>query len=191
MVFLIVLLIGWWVVRERSVTAKNAYFIFFCGPVLFCEIFLVSLLRDGPLLLRLGFLSAAIFLPASLYFLFIAARRESLFNAFTTNLTRLGLLRRWWTAGPTQSPSIDRKTSLVLETQTCFHRRIKSYFDRFAAIYGSFDEGQVDRFVKAIEVECGLREPDAPTGQPTKPMSAGGTFDFPELWSEFGDGMTG
>ena len=126
--FSIILLIGWYIVRKGSTTAKNAYFILFCGPILFFEVFLLSALDKGTLLIRLCFLTVAIFLPASLYFLFIAARRESLFNAFTTNLSRLGLLRRWWTAGPSMNPTIDRKTSIIWETRTCFHRRIKKLF---------------------------------------------------------------
>jgi hypothetical protein len=73
--FSIILLIGWCVVRKRNATAKNAYFMLFCGPVLFLEIFLLSALDRGTLLIRLSFLTMAIFLPASLYFLFIAARR--------------------------------------------------------------------------------------------------------------------
>jgi hypothetical protein len=109
--FFIFLIIGWFVVRKRGATAKNAYFILFCGPILFLQVFLLSAAHRETLLVRLIFLIIAIFLPASLYFLFIAARRESLFNALPTNLTRLGLLRPWCTAGPSQNPTIDRRKS--------------------------------------------------------------------------------
>jgi hypothetical protein len=180
-----VLVAGWIVVRRRSVTAKNAYFIFYCGPFIFTTIFLVCLLPDGPLLLRLGFLSGAIFLPASLYFLFIAARRESLFNAFTTNLTRLGLLRRWSTAGPNQKTGMaepnNRNTTFIPETRTCFRARIKSYFDRFGAIYGSIEKGNVEKFLNAIEHECGILEPNVPDAPAHESLSADGEFDFPTI----------
>ena len=64
-VLLLVLLAGWLAVRKKNATAKNAYFIFCCGPMIFTAISLVCLLPDGPLLLRLGFLGAATFFPAS------------------------------------------------------------------------------------------------------------------------------
>ena len=163
--FFIVLIIGWFIVRKRNTTAKNAYFILFCGPVLLFQVFLLSAAHKGTLLVRLIFLTIAIFLPASLYFLFIAARRESLFNAFTTNLARLGLLRPWWTTGPSPNPTIDRRTSLTLETRTCFHGRIKSYFDRFGAVYGSLEKENVVNFVKAIEQARETRGTDSADGR--------------------------
>ena len=181
---IIVLVSGWWlwrVVSKRNATAKNAYFIFFCGPVLSSAIFLLCFFPDGRRLLHIVFLSGAIFLPASLYFLFIAARRESLFNAFTTNLSRLGVLRRWWTAGPSPTAAGNRKTTLILETRTCYRSRIKSYFDRFGAIYGSLEKENVEDFLKAVELECRLEEPDAPGAPTSKTLSAGGTFDFPPI----------
>jgi hypothetical protein len=179
----IVLVSGWWLwlaASKRNATAKNAYFIFFCGPVLSSAIFLLCLFPGGRRLLHIVFLSGAIFLPASLYFLFIAARRESLFNAFTTNLSRLGLLRRWWTAGPSPTAVGNRKTSLILEGRTCYHSRIKSYFDRFGAIYGSVEKENFEEFLKVVELECGFKEMDAP-GTPTSKTLAGGTFDFPPI----------
>src|SRR5215471_19197866 len=183
---MLVLLAGWIVVRNnKSVTAKNAYFIFYCGPLIFITIFLLCLLPDGPLLLRLGFLSGAIFLPASLYFLFIAARRESLFNAFTTNLTRLGLLRRWSTAGPSQKIDTaqpnNHNTTFMPESWTCFRARIKSYFDRFGAIYGSIEKKSVEKFVKAIEQECGIPDADVADQATREAWSADGEFDFPTI----------
>ena len=186
-VLLLLLIVGWIVVKKtwRSATAKNAYFIFYCAPLIFTAIFLLCLLPDGPLLLRLAFLSGAIFLPASLYFLFIAARRESLFNAFTTNLTPLGLLRRWSTAGPRQEVAkVDpnnRNTTFMPETRTCFRARIKSYFDRFGAIYGSIEKGTVDKFLQTIEDECRIQEPHVADKTARETLSAGGEFDFPTI----------
>ena len=70
------------------------------AAVLFLMIFLASMTERVGLVFRLILIASAAFFPAMLYFLFISARRQSLFNAFTTYLERLGLLRRWWTAGP-------------------------------------------------------------------------------------------
>jgi hypothetical protein len=182
---LLLLLGGWIVVRKNSATSKNAYFIFYCGPLIFTTIFLLCLLPDGPLLLRLCFLSGAIFLPASLYFLFIAARRESLFNAFTTNLTRLGLLRLWSTAGPSQKIGLaepnNRNTTFMSESRTCFRARIKSYFDRFGAVYGSLEKDNVEKLLKAVEHECGILDADVRGEAPRETLSAGGEFDFPTI----------
>ena len=40
------------------------------------------------MLIRCVFIVLAILIPPSLFFLFIATRRESLFNAYTSNLDR-------------------------------------------------------------------------------------------------------
>jgi len=182
---LLVLLAGWMIIRKSNATAKNAYFIFCCGPLMFTAISLVCLIPDGPLLLRLGFLSGAILFPASLYFLFIASRRESLFDAFTANLTRLGLLRRWSTAGPSQKIAVgepnNRNTTFMPESRTCFRARIKSYFDRFGAIYGSIEKDNVEKFLKAVEHECGILDADLPDEAEHETLSSGGEFDFPTI----------
>jgi hypothetical protein len=165
---------------ERQHYGKECIFYFILRTILFFEIFLLSALDKGTLLIRLCFLTIAIFLPASLYFLFIAARRESLFNAFATNLSRLGLLRRWWTAGPSTNPTIDRKTSIIWETPTCFRRRIKSYFDRFVAVYGSPEEKNARKFIEDIGQECSVPVADT-GGSPADGWNTAGTFDFPTI----------
>jgi len=171
---LVCLIISIWlvwmvVVRKGTKTGQAGFVIFICGPVLFIGLFLASLTDLAAMVLRVVLLICATFLPAMLYFLFIAARRESLFNAFTTSLERLGLLRHWWVAGPNQHEP--HKTSLVLESPSTRQRRIKSYLDRFGAVYGSLPPQFVSDFLSSIE-----REGDGSSRTSTLADSA--TFDF-------------
>src|SRR6266850_397755 len=46
-VLLLVLIAGWMFVKERSATAKNAYFIFYCGPLIFTTIFVQCLHHES------------------------------------------------------------------------------------------------------------------------------------------------
>jgi len=140
-----------WLVRKGTQTTRVAVVIFICGPVLFLGLFLASLTDLAAMVLRLVLLISATFVPAMLYFLFISARRESLFNAFATYLERLGLLRRWWIAGPDEATP--RRTALILESPLRRRRRVKSYLDRFGAVYGGLSEKFTSDFLTSIETD--------------------------------------
>jgi hypothetical protein len=114
-----------------------------------------------------------------LYFLFITARRESLFNAFTTYLGRLGLLRRWWTAGPDEAEPT--KTSLALESLAGRRRRVKSYLDRFGALYGSFSDQFIASFLASID-----GGDDKSLDGTAMPAMHTGAFDWPTVLPVFG-----
>jgi hypothetical protein len=76
--------------------------------------------------LRGVFLVAVIFLPAILYYLFVALRRVSLLQEFFTNLMRLGLLHcRRAVAGEPGESERDRKI------------RVMTYLQMFEGIYGA------------------------------------------------------
>jgi hypothetical protein len=177
----------WLVVRKGTKTGQAGFVIFICGAVLFIGLFLASLTDLAAMVLRLVLLICATFLPAMLYFLFIAARRESLFNAFTTSLERLGLLRRWWVAGPDEHAQ--GKTVLTLESPSSRRRRIKSYLDRFGALYGRLPSQFVNEFLACIERGCGKSsesnlvfdaQQDDATGRARQPstIADSATFDF-------------
>jgi hypothetical protein len=97
--------------------------------------------------IRCVFIILAIMIPASLFFLFIATRRESLFNAYTSNLDRLGLLR------PRQLFSTGEGGRPSFESEASRRRRIKSYLDRFAAVYGSLQPEFVEKFLDSTSPE--------------------------------------
>jgi RimJ/RimL family protein N-acetyltransferase len=120
-------------------------------------------------------LFAATFLPAMLYVLFISTRRESLFNAFAANLERLGLLRRWWTAGP--DPGRADATLLRLEVPAFRTRRIKSYLDRFGAIYGGLPDKFVKEFLDALDGSRTAQDKTAVDGT-TPELKLEPTYDY-------------
>ena len=99
------------------------------------------------MLIRFVFIVLAILIPPSLFFLFIATRRESLFNAYTSNLDRLGLL------GPRRLSSAETTGGRPVESEASRRRRIKSYLDRFAAAYGTLKPEFVDKFLDATAAE--------------------------------------
>jgi hypothetical protein len=134
---------------DATPAATTAFIIVLGGAAaLFLLVFLASMTESVGLVFRLILIASAAFFPAMLYFLFISARRQSLFNAFTTYLGRLGLLRPWWTAGPDSDDPA--KTSLVLETPSSHRRRVRSYLDRFGAVYGSLPNEFCDKFLDSV-----------------------------------------
>jgi hypothetical protein len=167
----------WFLVLRRKPIAATGFFVFVVAPFMFFGLVLASLTWAAPLVLRLVLLTGATFMPATLYFLFIAARRESLFNSFATTLERLGLLRRQWVAGPDEEAP--RRTVLRLETAALHGLRVKSYLDRFGAAYGSLSEPFVENFLAIATTDR--------SGEPTADdrfgygSIGGATFDLPNI----------
>jgi hypothetical protein len=87
------------VIFQRTTDKARVALITFVGISGVLIILILSLLFVGPnsniayVFIRCRFIFLAIMMPASLFFLFIATRRESLFNAYAANLDRAGLLR--------------------------------------------------------------------------------------------------
>ena len=80
----------------------------------------------GLSLFRIMVITIFTILPAVMYYVFIASRKQSLFQEFVSNLSRLGLLK--------MSDGTDLKDNLH---NSYFKRtRILSYIDRFEAVYG-------------------------------------------------------
>jgi hypothetical protein len=169
----------WFIICRGRPIATTGFFIFVVGPFLFFGLVLASLTSAAPLVLRLVLLTAATFMPATLYFLFIAARRESLFNTFATNLDRFGLLRRRWVAGP--DDRVPRSTTLRLETPDLHGLRLKNYLDRFGAAYGSLDEDFVKRFLGIAAAAADRPDEPPASGQMSYGSIGGNAFDLPNI----------
>jgi len=97
---------------------------------------------------RAAFVYIAVLLPASLFILFIATRRESLFNSYAANLDRLGLLRK----RQLRVADADARHYPV-EDNLRLTRRVKSYLDRFSAVYGTLPEETVNDFLDGVRGE--------------------------------------
>jgi hypothetical protein len=111
---------------------------------------------------RVAFIYMAVLLPASLFFLFIATRRESLFNQYAVSLDRLGLLRK----RQLRVASADAK-HYPMETSLMFARRVKSYLDRFGAVYGTLPAETVSNFLASVQGtdDAQTLKADAVTGE--------------------------
>ena len=85
----------------------------------------------------------AILLPTGLYYYFIATKRESLLNNFLAILDRLGLFaRRRLFKSQIALSSLPNTLTIDLDLETEFGRekRVRSYFERFEALYGSLPD---------------------------------------------------
>jgi hypothetical protein len=92
------------------------------------------------ILLHFVIMACVIILPPSLFFVFLAMRKQSLLNSFITNLSRLGMLDRR-RDGPFQRA----------ESEDCRLCRIRSYFERFSAHYGLVNTPAMVKFVVAMK----------------------------------------
>jgi hypothetical protein len=136
----------WWeteVTRVRLRNTRVALVTFGGLPLLAYVLGSISCMLSDPIAVaRVAFIYMAVLLPASLFFLFIATRRESLFNQYATSLDRLGLLRK----RQLRVAAMDAR-HYPLETSLMFARRVKSYLDRFSAVYGTLPAETVNSFI--------------------------------------------
>ena len=96
--------------------------------------------------LRSVFLLIVIFLPALLYYLFVALRRISLLQEFFTNLAKLGLFAR---RGPE-------------EPEHLRHIRIVTYLQKFEAIYGEIPRNLTGQIVRATASDSNAQNKEVP-----------------------------
>jgi hypothetical protein len=116
-------------------------------PLLAYVLASISYKLHGPIAIaRMTFIYAVVLLPPSLFFLFIATRRESLFNQYAANLDRLGLLRK----RQLRVANAEAKHYPV-EDGPRFARRVKGYLDRFSAVYGTLPSETVDNFLDCVQ----------------------------------------
>jgi hypothetical protein len=125
----------------KSRDHRNAALVIFIGPVLLALVAYDagSFYADawGPVL-RVLFLYTVIVLPGGLFFVFVALRKENLFNAYVANLERLGLLRR------RKMDLVGRNSNIEgAETDWSFKYRISAYLDRFRSLYGRSQNEEV------------------------------------------------
>src|SRR5262249_48603801 len=124
---------------ERATPTKRAVFVFYILiPILVLLVFVAVFLAPYQAnVLRSVFVGIVIFLPATMYYLFIATRRASLLNEFINNLDRLGLL------APPSSTGISRKEQERLQLSR--FRRFESYRRKFEALYGPVSDEDLNR----------------------------------------------
>jgi hypothetical protein len=135
--------------RASSRNSRAALITFGGPPILAYVLTTIGWWMDRPGgVARAAFVYIAAVLPASLFVLFIATRRESLFNSYTANLDRLGLLRK-------RQLRVSSATNqhLTVEDNLRLTRRVKSYLDRFSAVYGSLPDATVTEFLNSVKSE--------------------------------------
>lgn len=137
LVVLLALLL-WEPVRERlsqaSPRGRLALVIYVLAPLLVVLVLAVAFLppQYRELALRSVFLVVVCLLPATMFYLFIFTRKDSLLNEFVANLDRLGLL------GGRRPTFFSRNTALEAR-----QRKLYTYLLRFQAAYGPLRKSQV------------------------------------------------
>lgn len=118
---------------KATAQKRVALIIFGVVPLMLTGMFALFLLRTVELqvaTLRTVFLVIVCCLPAIMYYLFIATKKNSLLNEFLINLDRLGLL--------TPRHLHERLLRSGLAKDTCDERRkMLTYVQRFEAVYGA------------------------------------------------------
>ena len=155
-----------WETEDTRATLRNmrVALVTFGGlPLLAYELGSIACMLGNPIAVaRVAFIYMAVLLPASLFFLFIATRRESLFNQYAGSLDRLGLLRkRQLRVANAEARHYPVEDSLRLA------RRVKSYMDRFSAVYGTLPAETVNNFLASVQGtdDAQTLKADAVTGE--------------------------
>ncbi len=138
LVILVLVVVG---TRRLAVGARIAertgLFIFVALPVVIVVVTAAMLTVSNEwqlMTLRVVFLSVVIFLPAIMWWLFIASQKASLLNEFLTNLDRFGLLAS--DTAPTVAPP-----KLQEDARTA---RVRSYLKKFEASFGDLPDQVYD-----------------------------------------------
>ena len=123
---------GRWFERAKAQQRMGAIIIFAVLVILafFVLVFVIPLEYQAAVL-RLIFITVVCTLPAVMYYLFIATKKNSLLNELTINLVRLGLLE------PDRVPAELQLAGLAGENQQERENRIKTYVQKFESVYGS------------------------------------------------------
>jgi hypothetical protein len=124
--------------QAGTVVLSFALFIF--TAIMSALILLDDGVRAG--VLYLVIMACVIILPPSMFFVFLAMRKQSLLNSFIANLSRMRVLERRKDA-PFQ----------LAESEACRLCRIGSYFERFGAYYGLVNTSAIVSFVVAMKDE--------------------------------------
>lgn len=118
--------------KEATAQRRIGLIIFGVIPMVMVSVTTVILLPVAfrAAALRMIFLLCVCLLPATMYYLFIATKKNSILNEFIINLDRLGLLEA---GGPVQATNAEQT-----ETEDERKNRILTYLQRFEAAYGAF-----------------------------------------------------
>jgi hypothetical protein len=127
-------------VFKQASTAVLGFSFFIFTAMMTALILLSDAVKAG--VLHFVVMACVIILPPSLFFVFLAIRKQSLLNSFITNLSRLGMLDRR-RSGPFQRA----------ESEAGRLCRIRSHFERFSAHYGLVNTSAMVDFVVAMKDE--------------------------------------
>jgi hypothetical protein len=137
--------------HNANAPVRIAIIIFVIVPAFFVVLtVLIALFSNyAPLVLRCLFLAFAILIPPGLYYLFIATRRDSLLNAYVSNLSRLGLLRcqRRLKAVGSNGATVEAENDRV--------RRVQGYIERFEAVYSKLPDDYTPKLIEATRDPVG------------------------------------
>ena len=119
--------------------------------------------------LRSFFIILCLLLPGGLYYQFIGSRRQSVLNGFIVTLDRLGLFNyRKLFSSPAFISSLEEITTaqkwrapFVPESEFSRARRVRSYFERFEAVYGPLPIGYISTITEATKPSVKAAEPSA------------------------------
>jgi hypothetical protein len=125
---------------KQAGTVVLGFALFIFSAIMSALILLSDEVRAG--VLHLVVMACVIILPPSLFFVFLAMRKQSLLDSFISNLARLRVLERR-RDGPLQRA----------ESEACRLCRIGSYFERFGAYYGLVNTSAMVAFVIAMKDE--------------------------------------
>ena len=177
-------------------TKQAAAIIFIAIPVIIGMLAGILLLDDHVRvpLIRLVFLFTVTLFPGLLYYLFIAARRDSLLNEFVGNLDRLGLLDRQAVATrvrPSEPASpLDDATGAAaepdrltwaIEPDESRNLRIRTYLERFEAIYGRLPDGLIERILEVTDEKRAVSPND--DGEEQRRSLFRGRFEWSNIFS--------
>jgi hypothetical protein len=151
-------------IRGRPLVRQVGFLIFFGFPLMSMLIYTLFILLSETSafvradMLRGGFIVLCLLLPGGLYFQFVGSRRDSLLNSFIVVVDRLGLFdyRKMFqspafvTGGTETAAARPGRGPYVQETEFSRARRIRSYFERFEAIYGPLPSGAITDLVEGL-----------------------------------------
>lgn len=126
-----------WQFRKRDTVHRALQVVIFLGPLLLVAILAIGFVPPSwqELIARLVFVLIAALLPAAMYYLFLAAKRPSLFEEFVANLRRLGLVYY----------GMDRVA-------------LDAYLQKFEASFGSIPEKSRGYLIQLISSEAAAEE---------------------------------
>jgi hypothetical protein len=151
-------------VKRTPVVSQVGFLMFFGVPTISLLIYAIFIAFPSPSFahtdfVRSFFIILCLLLPSGLYYQFVGSRRDSLLNSFIVILDRLGLFdyRKLFSSSAFVPSAAETttgrpgKASYISETEFSRARRVRSYFERFEAIYGPLPSGFITGIVESTK----------------------------------------